>query len=165
MFKRFQDIKTIKFPVYALPSVDWYMQDGVLFIDDGKVLDDKNMPGITLGIRRIQCGIKDLCRLKKAYTDFNSMIKGKHKIFIDSNGNPFVYKRTINSPLIHHRVDKIELKGDCSVIWFKNISHPMTIPRPPYGDARYARILYYKGFPWLIYDFVLERGKDSYRRV
>jgi len=165
MFKQFKDIKTIKFPVYALPSVDWYMQDGVLFIDDGKVLDDKNMPGESLGIRRIQCGRTDLCKLKKAYTDFNSMIKGKHKIFIDSNGNPFVYKRTINSPLIHHRVDKIESKDDHSIVWFKNINHPMTIPRPPYGDARYARMLYYKGFPWLIYDFVLERGKDSYRRV
>ena len=165
MYKRFKDIKTIEFPVYPLPSVDWYMQDGVLFIDDGKVLDDKNMPGDSLGIRRIQCGRTDLCKLKKAFTDFQSMLKSKHKIFIDSKGSPFVYKRTINSPLIYHTVDRIEPKGDCSIVWLKNINHPISVPRPPYGEARYARILYYKGFPWLIYDFSIERGKDSYRRV
>lgn len=165
MYKRFKDIKTIRFPVYPLPSVDWYTQDGVLFIDDGKVLDDKNMPGDSLGIRRLQCGRTDLCRLKKAFTDFQSMLKSKHKIFIDSNGSPFVYRRTINSPLVHHTVDRVEPKGDHSIVWLKNINHPITIPRPPYGDARYARILYYNGFPWLIYDFTMERGKDSYRRV
>lgn len=165
MYKRFQDIKTIRFPVYPLPSVDWYMQDGVLFIDDGKVLDDTNMPGESLGIRRLQCGRTDLCRLKKAFTDFQSMLKSKHKIFIDSDGSPFIYRRTINSPLIHHTVERIEPKGDSSIVWLKNINHPITIPRPPYGDARYARVLYYKGFPWLIYDFATQRGKDSYRRV
>jgi hypothetical protein len=165
MFKRFQDIKNIKFPVYQLPSVDWYMQDGVLFIDDGKVLDDKNMPGNSMGIRRLQCGRTDLCKLKKAFTDFQSMLKSKHNMFIDSNGSPFVYKRTINSPLIHHMVDRVESKETCSIVWLKNISYPMTISRPPYGDARYARVLYYNGSPWLLYDFMLEKGKDSYRRV
>lgn len=165
MYKRFQDIKTIRFPVYALPSADWYIQDGVLFIDDGKVLDDKNMPGNSLGVRRIQCGRKDLCKLKKAYTDFQSLIKSKHKIFLDNDGTPFIYKRTINSPLIHHTVTKVENKQDHSIVWLSNVNHPITIPRPPYGDARYARVLYYKGFPWLIYDFVTYRGKDSYKRV
>ena len=165
MYKQFEDIKTIRFPVYPLPSTDWYMQDKVLFIDDGKVLDDKNMPGNSLGVRRLQCGRLDLCKLKKAYPDFNSLINGKHKVFIDSNGIPFVYKKTINSPLIHHTINKIEPKQDHSIVWLNHVHSPMSIPRPPYGDARYARVLYYKGFPWMIYDFVMERGKDSYRRV
>lgn len=165
MYKQFQDIKSIKFPVYVLPSTDWYRQDGVLFIDDGRVLDDTNMPGPTLGVRRIQCGRKDLCKLKKAYPDFNSMLQSKRKVFIDSHGRPFIYKRTLNSPLIYHSITKVELKGDCSLIWMKHIGYPMSVPRPPYGDARYARVLYFKGFPWMIYDFSLERGKDSYRRV
>ena len=141
------------------------MQDGVLFIDDGKVLDDKNMPGNSMGVRRIQCGRTDLCKLKKAFTDFQSILQSKHKIFIDSNGTPFIYKRTVNSPLIHHAVDRVEPKETCSIVWLKNVDYPMTISRPPYGDARYARVLYHKGFPWLLYDFVLEKGKDSYRRV
>jgi hypothetical protein len=165
MYKQFKDLKTIKFPVYALPSKDWYTQDKVLFINDGKVLDDKNMPGSSLGVRRLQCGRKDLCRLKTAYPDFQSMIASKKNTFIDSNGTPFIYRKTVNSPLIHHAVLKIDPRDDCSIVWFRNINCPMSIPRPPYGDARWARVLYYKGSPWFIYDFTTERGKDSYRRV
>lgn len=165
MFKQFENIKSIRFPVYSLKSNDWYRQDGVLFIDDGKVLDDTNMPGESLGVRRIQCGRTDLYKLKKAFTDFNSLLNSNSKIFIDSNGTPFIYRKTITSPLIHHTIEKIELKGDHSVVWLDKVHSPMSIPRPPYGDARYARVLYFKGFPWMIYDFVMERGKDSYRRV
>lgn len=165
MYKQFQDLKTIKFPVYKLPSSDWYRQDGVLFINEGKVIDDRNMPGKTLGIRRIQCGRNDLLRLRTAYTDFQAMLQSKSRIFVDSNGIPFIYKRTMFSTLIHHRVLRIEPKEDHSIVWFKDIPHPMNIPRPPAGDARWARILYFKGSPWLIYDFKAERGKDSYRRV
>lgn len=165
MYKQFKDIKNIKFPIYALPSSDWYKQDGVLFINDGMVLDDTNMPGTSLGIRRLQCGRKDLCTLKKAFTDFTDMLKSKHKIFIDSAGIPFIYHKTFNSPLIHHTVKSIEPKDDHSIVWLRNIPYPMNISRPPYDEARYARILYYKGSPWLIYDFVLEKGRDSYKRV
>lgn len=165
MYKQFKDIKGIKFPVYPLPSSDWYRQDGVLFIDSGKVLDDTNMPGTTLGIRRLQCGRTDLCKLKKAYTDFPSMLKSRHRIFIDSAGIPFIYKRTINSPLIHHSIKRVEPKDDRSIVWFSNIPYPMEIPRPPYGDARWARVLYFAGSPWFIFDFTEERGRDSYKRV
>lgn len=151
--------------MYSLPSSDWYRQDGVLFIDDGKVLDDYNMPGDTLGIRRLQCGRLDLCKLKRAYIDFSSMLQSKKRVFIDSSGIPFIYKRSITSPLIHHSITRVEPKEDHSIVWMKNINYPMSIARPPYGDARYARVLYFGGFPWIIYDFSMERGKDSFRRV
>jgi hypothetical protein len=165
MYKQFKDVKNIKFPVYPIPSSDWYRQDGMLFIDDGRVLDDTNMPGVTLGIRRIQCGRTDLCKLKRAYPDFQSMLQSKRKNFIDSNGVPFIYKRTINSPLVHHAIKSIEPKDDHCIIWFRNLPYPLNVPRPPYGDPHWARLLYFGGSPWLIYDFVSSRGKDSFRRV
>lgn len=164
MFKTFKDIKSILYPVFPIRSRDWYTQDGVLFLED-KVLDDRNMPGNTLGIRRIQCGRTDLVRLKRAYTDLFSMLKSGKSTFIDSNGIPFIYKKTITSPLKYHRINKLEYKDDHSILWLDGINHPMSIPRPPYGDARYARVLYYKGFPWVLYDFATEKGKDSYKRV
>lgn len=165
MFKFFKDVKTIRFPVYPLPSRDWYRQDGVLFINDGKVLDDTNMPGESLGVRRLQCGRTDLLNLRRAYPDFLSMLQSKNRVFIDSNGKPFIYVRTINAPLIHHRIKKLTPKDTVTVVQLEKITSFFSIARPPYGDARYARVLYYKGYPWLIYDFVLEKGKDSYRRV
>lgn len=165
MYKRFEDVKKIKFPVYSLKSANWYKQDGVLFDEDGTVIDDSNMPGETLGVRRIQCGRTDLTRIKRAYTNFNSMLRSKKRIFVDSAGVPFVYERTINSPLIHHSIRSIEPKETVCLIWLNKVPYPMSVPRPPYGEARWARILYYKGSPWMIFDFTSERGKDSYKRV
>lgn len=165
MYKSFKDLGTIRFPVYSLPSSDWYRQDGVLFLDDGRVIDDKNMPGKSLGVRRLQCGRSDLLKLRRAYLDFNSMIRSKRKVFVDSNGVPFIYEKTFNSPLIHHTIKRIDKKDDVSVLWLNGIAAPFTLPRPPVGDARYARVLYYKGLPWLLYDFTSSRGRDSYKRV
>jgi hypothetical protein len=165
MYKRFKDIKTIVFPVFKLRSADWYEQDGVLFDDRGAVLDDKNMPGSTLGVRRIQCGRTDLAKLRGAYPDFPSMLQSKKKIFIDNAGVPFIYEKTINTPLIHHSIRKIELKEELTLIWFHVVPFPVQVPRPPYGEPRWGRILYYKGSPWILYDLTAHRGKDSFKRV
>ena len=55
----YKDIRLVTFPVYALPSGNWYGQDGLLFLDD-KILDDKNMKGVNLGMRRLQTPHKNL---------------------------------------------------------------------------------------------------------
>jgi hypothetical protein len=165
MYKRFENIKNIVFPVFTLRSADWYEQDGILFDENGAVLDDKNMPGRTLGVRRLQCGRTDLAKLRRGYTDFPSMLQSKKKIFIDNAGVPFIYEKTINAPLIHHSVKKIDLKGDLTLVWLHTIPFPIQLPRPPYGEARWARLLYYRGSPWILYDFTAHKGKDSFRRV
>lgn len=165
MYKRFEDVKSIRFPVYSIPDNNWYIQDKVLFSSSGKVIDDANMPGETIGIRRIQCGRKDLCRIRRTFIDFQSMLSAKSRYFVDSKGTPFEYLKTINSPLIHHKVDRIELKETHTLIWLKLIPYPFKLPRPPYGDAVWARVLYYRGCPWLIYDFSSTKGKDTYKRV
>lgn len=166
MYKQFQDLKSIEFPVFALKSDNWIIQDGVLFDENMQVLDDKNMPGKSMGVRRLQCGRTDLAKItKKAYPDFNSMLSSKKKIFIDNNGQPFVYQKTTNAPLIHHSIKRIEPKETFTLIWIHNIPYPFTLPRIPYGDPRWVRVLYYKGSPWSIYDFAATRGKDSYKRV
>lgn len=164
MYKQFQDIKSIVFPIYKLPHSDWYRQDGILWMD-GLVLDEANMPGRSLGIRRLQSGRQDLHYLKKAILDVPGLINSKWKIFIDSVGTPFIYNKTITAPLIYHQVRKIEQKDSCSVLWVKGSRHGFILQRPPYGDPRWARLLYYKGVPWTVFDFQLTRNKDSRRRV
>jgi hypothetical protein len=165
MYKHFKDVKNISYPVFKLKENIWYEQDGVLFSGEGKVLDDTNMPGATLGVRRLQCGRKDLLRLRRAYPDFASMLQSKATCFIDSKGEPFIYCKTMNSPLVYHKVSKIELKDTCTVIKLAKIPYSFKLPRPPYGDAAWARVLYYRGAPWILYDFASSRGRDSYKRV
>lgn len=164
MYRTIDDFNKIKFPVYKIPGEDWDVRDGVLFYGS-KVLDDSNMPGKSLGIRRLQCGRKDLQPLRKAYLDLVALLSSKGRCFIDSNGVPFKYIRTKTCPLIHHQIRSIESKVTKSIIHLKDVRTPFTIPRPPYGDARYARVLHLHGVPWLLYDFTTYRGKDSFRRV
>ena len=53
MIVTYKEIKKIKFPVFILPNSNWELVDGLLLIDN-QVVDDKNMPGASLGIRRLQ---------------------------------------------------------------------------------------------------------------
>ena len=47
------DYNNIDFPVFVLHTDNIELIDGILWIDN-QVLDDKNMSGKTLGIRRLQ---------------------------------------------------------------------------------------------------------------
>jgi hypothetical protein len=138
--------------------------DKVLFLDD-QVIDEKNMPGKTLGARRLQCGRKDLLPLKKAALDVADLIHCKTKYFVDNEGNPWIYQKTYNSRLKSYRIRKIEKKEVASLLWLYGWSTPFTIPRPPLNNPLYARFLHLNGNPWLLYDYSHVLKKSTYRRV
>jgi hypothetical protein len=129
------------------------------------VVDEKNMPGETLGVRRVQSRRIDLLPLKKAVMTIPDMIQCKTKFFIDSNGMPFIYQKTYNSRLKCYKIKRVEQKDVASLLWLQGCSTPFTIPRPPMGNPPYVRILHYEGEPWLLYDYVRFPIKDTYRRV
>ena len=68
MVIQYKSINKVRFPVYAMKSDDWHITDGLLFLE-GKILDDRNMPGDTLGIRRLQTPHKALVRLAHQIDD------------------------------------------------------------------------------------------------
>ena len=164
MYKTFHDVKNIKFPVYPLPSRDWFRQDGVLFLGT-KVLDDSNMPGETIGVRRLQCGRSDLLKLKKACPDFASMLNSGSNTFVDSAGKPFIYRRTIHSDLKHYLVKELIPKDTFTVVKLRGVTAPFIIPRPPVCEPIYAKVLHFRKDPWIIYGFSEQKGTDSFRRV
>lgn len=136
----------------------------MLFID-GRVLDDTKMPGETLGVRRLQCGRRDLHPLKRAVVDVPQLLHCKYKNFIDSKGKVFLYEKTYASPLIAYKIDRIEKKGAASLLWLHGINNPITIPRPPINNPGWARLLHLGPSPWLLYDYVSEPTKRTYRKV
>ena len=123
------------------------------------------MPGKTLGVRRLQCGRKDLFPLNKTILNLYGLIHNKKKIFIDKFGKPFIYEKTLNSILKCYRIKRIDKKETASVIWLNGINHPYTIPRPPINNPGWARILHLEQAPWMLYDYVSHPTKDTYRRV
>ena len=160
----YKSLEIIKFPVYKLFSDNIRTIDGLVFIED-KLLDDTNMPGRTLGMRRLQTPQNNVHPLKKGVMDAVTMLKSNHNLFIDSSGMIFIYEKTLYQPLKHYKIKRVELKEVASLVWFFELSYPFKVPRPPPHGAYYARILFFKGTPWVIYDFVSERGKDTRRMV
>lgn len=164
MYRTAKDLRQIVFPVYALPDDSWYKQDGLLLLD-GLILDETNMPGSSLGIRRLQCGRSDLFKLRKGYTSLKSMLASGKKHFIDSAGIPFTYIKTQRLPLIHHAIQSIEARETYSIVILKGVASRFKIPRPPLNEVFWARVLYYGPSPWVLYDLRAERTKNSFRRV
>ena len=164
MLVTYKDFRKLKFPLFVLPSDDWYITDNVLFLD-GKVVDERNMPGKSLGIRRLQCQRSDLYPLKRIIFSLPELIQCKTKHFIDVQGKPFTYMKTMNSRLKSYRISRIERKEKASLLHLRGIQFPITIERPPLGEPEYVRMLHLYGEPWLVYNYARSPEKDTYRRV
>ena len=89
----YKDVLRVTFPVFQLPSDNWSCSDGLLFIEN-QIVDDRNMRGDSLGIRRLQTPHKNLLPLKKSLLNLTGIIKQNTPTFIDSNGFPFIYEKT-----------------------------------------------------------------------
>ena len=90
-YKKFSDVK---FPVYILPSSNWEEIDGLLYVDN-KLVDDKNMSGKTIGMRRLQTPMKNILPLKRSISSSLGIIKqDRISSFIDTEGTPFIYEKT-----------------------------------------------------------------------
>ena len=159
----FRGSSAISFPVYPLPSSNWEIADGLLFLD-GKVVDDTNMSGETLGIRRLQTSF-NLLPLTKALVDFTGMIKQRNNTFVDSTGIPFIYQKTQMLPLKYKKIKRIDRKVVASVLHLEGEKHPLKIIRPPEDGRMWAGILYYQGLPWKLYEYSEEYQKDTRRKV
>jgi len=154
----------ISYPVFKLPHDNWYFRDGLLFLDN-QILDDTNMPGHSLGLRRVQTPHKEVFPLKRGIIDFVGIIKQQTNTFIDYRGRPFIYEKTMFCPLKYHKIKRVDKKGEASVIWFHGVNFPTTIPRPPRDGMVWGGFLYLNGFPWMLYDYSAEKLKDSRRKV
>ena len=160
----YRSVNKVTFPVYRLGSSNWEEHDGLLFIDN-KLVDDKNMPGNTLGKRRLQTPFKDLYYLRYSISNLLGIIKQTQTAFIDSDGVPFIYEKTVSCSLRYYKIRKVERKTKASVLWLKGINSPFSIPRPPDPDMSWAGVLHMKGIPWMLYEYSENKKSDTRRKV
>lgn len=160
----FRGIKNVCFPVYTLPSNEWELADGLFFVD-GRLVDDRNMPGKTLGLRRLQTPHKELMPIRRKLDTLSGMIKQSNNCFIDTLGRPFIYEKTLNCKLSYYLIKKIDRKDVASLLWVKGVNFPFTIPRPPEDGMNWAGILHYHGLPWILYEYSETKLKDTRRKV
>tara|TARA_R100000231_G_scaffold122526_1_gene92705 strand:- start:2439 stop:2924 length:486 start_codon:yes stop_codon:yes gene_type:complete len=160
------NLKDITFPVFVL-SGEAEKQDNILWCtqSDGTmgVVDDYNMKGETIGIRRIQSPFKSLYPLKYMLRDFRSLVKHRGKFYVDTKGKYFVYNKTTKANIIYKRIEKIQKKDVCTLVWVKDIPSPFEEVRPV--TAKYAGVLYLQNQPAFIYEFSNELRKKTWRKI
>lgn len=155
----------IEFPIYLL-SADITIQrmDGLVFAD-GKVLDNLNVNQPTLGLRRLHSPVKELFKLNKRIDGLEEFFRQKKKIkwFIDTNGQIQEYVKTERAALKCHKIKRVIQKETYSLIMLHGVNTPFVEPRPP--ETLWAYVLYRRGVPWLLYCFLEEPKKDSWRKI
>ena len=157
-------IKDIKFPVYALPPhYDIDFEDGLVLLGD-LVLDDKNQPYGTLGARRLHSGQK-LVGLSRVSFNVRQMLQSTANKFIDNEGKIFKYVKSQFEKVHYHKIIKVSPRDTETVIKLANVNFPFIVPIPPRPGVSWAGVLYFKGMPWILYDYSEEYHKPLRRKV
>ena len=161
----YRDLDAINYPAFLLPSDNWSLVDGLLTVDN-YIVDDQNMPGKTLGIRRMMTPFrKSLLPLHKGVMEPRGVVKQVSGPYIANDGRVFTYLKTRVVHLVFKRISKVEQREVASLLWVEGLKKPFTLPRPPPHDVKWAGILYIQGFPWMLYEYSVERPKDARRKI
>lgn len=153
----------IDFPVYKIQSEPLVI-DGIVSVG-GKVIDDRNVNQETLGGRRLLTPQK-LFRLKLVRFNIVELVKdNKSSIawYVDKYGKIIKYRKTRLEKLVCHRIDEVIYRNSYSLLLLDGVSFPVEVTRPPTGS--YAQMLYYKGYPWKLYNILREDCTSTIKKV
>lgn len=160
----YRQIRNVEFPVFALPKGELYFKDGLLTINDA-VIDDKNMSGKSLGMRRLQTEHK-LKRLNRSIADLESLIASGYNTFIDSSGRIFKYNKTKYLKVKYHKINNIELCENFSKLYVYGIDNAFILQRPPQDGEEWAGILYIDDkYPWSLYKLSTNKLPEHKKKV
>jgi len=154
----------IKFPIFVLHTDEIISVDGILWIEN-QVLDDRNMKGETLGMRRLQSPMTSIYPLKSMIKSIRGLLDHQGKFYIDTRGRWFRKIKIKKVPLKYHKILRVEGKDIVSVLWIKECPFPFTIERPLESSETWAGFLYREGLPWLLYDTSSSKKKDTWRKI
>ena len=154
----------IEFPVFTIHSDDVVLSDGLLWIEN-KVLDDTNMRGESLGVRRLQSPMKSIYPLKYMVKNTADLLRHQGKHYIDNTGFVFTKEKNTVSKLKYHKIIRIDKKNVVSLLWIKDCPFPFELERPLVEGETWAGMLYRNNIPWLLYSTSSKKEKDSWRKI
>lgn len=155
-------LRNIAFPVYTLSSEEVSYEDGLLFLN-GKVIDDRNENGDTIGKRRLTTPHK-VASLGKICFSYIEMLNSKSTKFIDSKGRAFIYQKTKLLPVVSFRISKKLAKDTYTVLFLKSVNCPYTLPRYPHTE-QWGQVLMYDNLPWKLYSLSEEKVDNFKRKI
>ena len=156
-------MQQFNYPLFVIHTDNVEEIDGILWIED-QVLDDKNMSGKTLGIRRLQTPMKSIYPLRYMIEDEISLMKHRGKSFIDNTGEVIYYEKQETVSLTYYKIKKVEKKGVAALIWLKGIPYPFAANRPPEEGYTWVGMIHKSGLPWKIWEFAEAKKRDTWRK-
>ena len=154
----------ITFPVYVIGTENITYKDGVIFAD-AKVIDDTNMKGKSLGIRRLQTELPYLYDLRYMIKSKAGLVRHRGFNYIDWTGKLFEYRKRKYYTLKYHKIENVSKKDIVSLVWLKGIPYPIEAERPPEIEYRWAGLIYKNNMPWFFWHYSTEWRKDSRRKI
>lgn len=177
------DLSTINWPVFKLGEHRPHCEDGVVFyskeyvdlqtgeVRQGlRVVDDKSIPGNSLGMRRLKLKFQEEVKLfpiRTAVYYLQDLIKLAKQTswFIDSQGAVFQYRKSTRAKLTFHKIKKIlPVEGMGCIIEVEGIPQRFKCLYHPKPEQAYAGVLRW-GLGYILYGFYHEQLKPSYRKV
>lgn len=175
------NITNIVFPVYVLRAESIiYGQTGAVFAvsvsGSISVVDDRSIPGDTLGKRRIvlkeklkseELGLYNLKTIAWEYRDLLYFRKklGLNARFIDSTGRIFRYETDTFVPLKFYKIKKIDIiKDKFTYLHFFNLNTPLKVCRPPPEGYLYGGVIHTQTGN-VLYGYTKQRNKDTRIKV
>ena len=93
----------LEFPLFVVHTDNVELIDGILWVED-QVLDDTNMKGDTIGIRRLKSPMKSMYPLKYMVDDIPSLLNHQGKHYIDNSGFFFTKEKKHKVDLKYHKI-------------------------------------------------------------
>lgn len=177
------NLAQIAWPVFKLGEHKPHQQDGVVFYskqyqdkDDStsiqvglRIVDDKNILGDTLGLRRLklrESKVK-LFYIRSAIYMLKDLIKLSKQTtwWIDSKGTVFQYKKSTRAKLTCKRVKKYipgEVVG--CIVEVEGLSQRFKLMYHPKNGEQWAGVLQW-GLSYILYGIYTEPFKNTYRLV
>ncbi len=136
---------------------------------DYSIVDDKNVEGNTLGVRRLRLLEKGnkLKKLSKAIYFIGDVIKlgKKGTWFIDNSGYLFTYVKSRRVPLTFHKIAKIvPIQTGGALIEIKGLPGRFKTLHNPLNSDKYAGILI-DGMKYVLYGLFPEKHQNTHRAV
>jgi hypothetical protein len=161
-----KDIYSIDYPIYYIPPYFTLVNRDNEIIAKHKqtfreyILDNKNLAGKTLGIRRLSLdysnsSIYPMLELKKGtITNIVELIKKGNGLYVDDSGHIFKYKKSGKTKILCFKITKRDIPIESSKvsIFIQKINRFFELPNEYESIiANYARILLFKG-DYYLYD-------------
>lgn len=141
----------IQWPIYHLSRIPQRV-DNLLFVEDNdgnyKVIDNLDMPGHTLGVRRLQHLMdtssiikRKLLKLSRPSYSLSDMLHRKINLFIDSSGKVYNHVKTTFVPVETFKLKSFVEYPEGYVLYVHNLHCRFFINRAPNLHEKYVQVL------------------------